>query len=412
MTFLAPAYFIAACFAAAGVVALHFLVTREPRTSVFPTVRFVPQAQVRSFSLALKLTDIPLLLLRVAIVLLIGAALAQPRIPPISKDVTRIVAVDVSRAVRKDSDWRTLVREHTANADVIVALGATAAEVSPEQLDTMLVNPSTRAESSGDRGSLSAGLVASLRAASRIRDRADSLELVLVSPLVEEERDAATLPIRALWPGGITVVRAAAAQRASASEEAERPKVEWAESAESRLWMERPRVETIGGVRAGDATLIYPFERRWRLKQPLDSSTHVIARWIDGEPAAVQHSAAGAQGGCVRSIGFSLPTVGDTTLRPDFVRFLRRLEDRCGASPDVTPLPPQFVSTLEGTTGLAPSSAVAPPVRQTTPLVPWLLLAALVVLALEYPMRRLSTRRRTAASGSAQEEPAGLKAAA
>lgn len=398
MMFLAPGYFIAACVVAAAVVALHFLETRDPRTSVFPTVRFVPQAQVRSFAPVLRLTDVLLLLLRVAIVLLLGAALAQPHVPLISKEVARIVVVDVSRAVKKDDSWRALVREQAADAAAIVTFGATAREIRLQQLETMLGSPATSAESAQERGSLSAGLIASLRAASRLRDRAESVELLLVSPLVEEELDEATLRIRALWPGGMTIRRVAAApaQAPLGESEATVPQVEWAEAGDSAFWVARSRSDTIGGVRAGDATLIHSFERRWQLKQPLEANTRVIARWIDGEPAAIEQTT-GAQNPCVRSIAFFLPRVGDAGLRPDFVRFVRGLEAPCGESRDPTPLGTQLVAALEGTENPALSASVAAPVRQMTPPVPWLLLAALALLALEYPVRKLSRPRPPAA---------------
>lgn len=47
MIFLAPVYLVAAGAVAAGVVALHFLSTREPDTDLLPTVRFIPDVPCR-----------------------------------------------------------------------------------------------------------------------------------------------------------------------------------------------------------------------------------------------------------------------------------------------------------------------------------------------------------------------------
>ena len=58
MTLLAPAYFFAALAVAAAVVALHFIVTREPRTAPLPTARFVPDRAVRAQSRAIQLQDL------------------------------------------------------------------------------------------------------------------------------------------------------------------------------------------------------------------------------------------------------------------------------------------------------------------------------------------------------------------
>src|SRR5205085_10979063 len=57
------------------------------------------------------------------------------------------------------------------------------------------------------KGSVSAALIAAIRAAPAFRDRADSLELVIVSPFTERSFDAATAPIRRLWPGRARLVR-------------------------------------------------------------------------------------------------------------------------------------------------------------------------------------------------------------
>ena len=384
MSLLFPGFLIAAGVAATTVVALHFLVTSEPRTGVFPTVRFLPQAKVRSTAVAIKFTDIALMMLRVAAILLIGLALAQPHVAVSKTRVARIVIVDTSRGVERDVAWKHLVRELVAGAAATIAFSDTSREIEPEGLERVLDAPSVM------RGSLSAAMIVAMRTAARVRESADKIELVLISPLLQEESDAATSSLRALWPGGITVVQVKSARPASAdgASSEPRPQIEWAETG-SRFWEKRSEVQAVGGIRAGDSTLIFPFSREWRLRT-LGGSPKIFARWIDGEPAAVEIAAAE---GCLRSIGFKMPEVGDTALRPDFVRFLHRLSLPCGEALDLSPLGVQFVSQLAGDGKPVTSSTVSPPTRRATSLSLWMLCAAALLLLLEYPLRSWSASR-------------------
>jgi len=229
---------------------------------------------------------------------------------------------------------------------------------------------------------------------------ADSVEIVVVSPFVQEETDAATAAVRALLPGALRTVRVAAAPSGIAAGTTQRvPSIEWADSGATALWVARTATDTIGAVRAGDVVLVSPFVRRWRLELGPDSlsdeTTRVYARWADGEPAAVERTI-GAD--CVRSLGISMPTSGDVVLRPEFERFFAALAAPCVAPHDFTPLSPAVMSALRGPEQLAPASALSPRATHMTPLVPWLLGAALALALLE-----LVVRRRGAGTTSADE---------
>ena len=180
-----------------------------------------------------------------------------------------------------------------------------------------------------------------------------------------------------------------------------RVRVEWADSAASELWTERETPDTIAGVRANDAVMVYPFERRWRpaAETPAALSTggqpptgptedtRVYARWMDGEPAALERATAD---GCLRSIAIPLPTEGDAILRPAFQRFLAGLDAPCGEPGDPTPLPDDFLTAFAGDGPLAPASEIGRQVKRVTPAVPWILaLALLVALAEHWARRRL-----------------------
>lgn len=424
MIFLAPAFLVAAGIVAAGVVALHFLSTREPDTELLPTVRFVPKVPVQASTITLRFTDLWLLVLRVLLILLLGAALARPLIHPFAEPVSRIAVVDVSRAVGSPVELADSARGYVDGAAAVVFFDEEAREITAGAADSL---DAMRSDTEWDRtvrGSLSTALVGAMRIASRLRDGADSLQLVVISPFVQEERDAATAEIRALWPGRIDVVRVAGAPMAggtttiaptgddsgAAAPSPSRPtggrrveRVEWADSGATGLWAARETPDTIGGVRAGDAVMVYPFVRRWQPaadadvatygEQPVDSGqavggggrTRVYARWMDGEPAAFERATAE---GCVRSIAIPLPSEGDAILRPDFQRFLAGLEDPCGEPAGFFPLSDEFLAALQGGGPLAPASEVARQTRRVTPAVPWILGFALAVALAELWLRR------------------------
>jgi hypothetical protein len=388
--FLIPGFLYAAGAVAAGVIALHFLVTEQPKSDVLPTVRFFPDVVARSTSVTLRPSDLWLLLLRVLTILLIGAAFAQPRFTPGHHPVARIVVVDLSRAVGNRTELADSARPYLSGAVAAVVFADQALEVAPSIVADSLDASASGAEAKRARGALTPALIAALRAASRVRESADSVEIVVVSPFVQEEADAATTTVRALLPGALRTVRVAAAPSAAASGVTARaPSIEWADSGATALWAPRAAVDTIGAVRAGDVVLVSPFVRRWRLELGPDSltdeSTRVYARWADGEPAAVERTI-GAD--CIRSLGISMPTTGDVVLRPEFEGFLAALETPCNAAHDFTPLAPAFMAAMQGPDQLAPASALQPRATHMTPLVPWLLAGALVLALLELVVRR------------------------
>jgi hypothetical protein len=396
ISFLHPGFLYAAFGVAAGIVALHFLVTEQPRTGMLPTVRFFPDLPARATTLTLRLSDLLLLAMRVLTALLVGAAFAQPRINPTHRIVARIVAVDLSDgsgSIREVRDSALAYIGDSEKAAAVVLFDSVAREVDVGQAVDSLRDLADGATARRPPGSISPALIASLRVASRVRERADSVEIVLVSPLVTAEHDAATLVVRSSFPGRIRLVRVAPDTTRVDMEQ--RVRVEWADSAVSTVWVRLERIDTVGAVDAtlGGATsvLVFPFERRWRLASAATGATRVVARWMDGEPAAVEALAGGE---CLRSIGFALPTVGDIMLRSQFVRFGESLAKPCtpaGSAADRTPLPADFVRALQGPRQRAPAAAIAPRVTRMTPLVPWLLVAALLVALTELWVRRRQT---------------------
>ncbi|HEX4681993.1 MAG TPA: BatA domain-containing protein, partial [Gemmatimonadaceae bacterium] len=203
MTFLAPGYLFASIAVAAVIVGLHFIVTQQPRASILPTARFVPDTRATTIAPANWPSDLLLLLLRLLTILAAGTALARPVLRPGRQPSARVVLVDVSRAAMDSVAFRDSVRANYRQGDALAVFDSVARVVTGNVGDSIAhLAPTQR------RGNLGAALISAMRAGSTLRDRADSLDLVIVSPFAREELNAATDSIRRLWTGRARLVRA------------------------------------------------------------------------------------------------------------------------------------------------------------------------------------------------------------
>lgn len=456
MTVLAPAFLLAAGLVAAAVVAIHFIVTREPRTVPLPTARFAPVRPVRTRARRLRLQDLLLMLLRVLAILAVGAGLAQPVLEPPRRALARIVLVDRSRAVADPGEVADSARALFREGDAVVLFDSTATPVRTGVLDSL----ATLARSPV-RGRLSAALIVALRTASEMRERADSFELAIISPFAAEEADLATDSIRALWPGGVRLVRVAARADSAAPAavafdgEADdplrfalanpRPAADtassnvlvvrgapdaadsaWAANGARALvhwpatharaddaaapavpppWTARAAPDSVGGLAAGDAVVVAPFER-WAeydegaaARAAGEGAGRVVARWADGEPAAIEvpHGA-----GCIRTVMVGVPARGDLVLQPRFTRLAAVLTGRCGGPVQAGALDSSRLASLAGqpATWRAAGSALPRPEVIRSTLAPWLFAAALgFALAALVVQRRVAGHARASGAG-------------
>lgn len=386
MTFLFPGFLMAAGAVSLGVVVLHLLITQQPKSEDLPTVRFVPDVPARSTSLAIKPSDLWLLLLRIIAIMLIGAAFAQPRLTPAHQSVARIVVVDASRSVGNLQELVDSARVYTAGAAAIVFSDSVAYEVDPVSIGDSLASLAGRS-TSVRRSSLTPALITAMRAGARVREQADSIEMVVISPFVGESRDAALGSVRELWPGSIRPVYVTAASGGDAA--ALPAEIVWVDGTNSDLWEAREQVDTVGAVRADDVVLVSSFTRNYQLRSDLDSNSRVFARWLDGEPAGVETI---TPTGCVRSLALTMPSGGDVAMRPDFIRLQSKFSEPCGQNRDFTALSDDAMLEISGPAHLASVSDVNPKVTKMTPLVPWLLAAALVLALFELWYRRYIER--------------------
>lgn len=413
MTWLVPSALAIAGVAALVTVALHFIARSRPVAEPLPTARFIPDRAIHARTRSIALSDMLLLLLRVAAVSLVGAAVAGPVLST-SGHVQRIVVADVSRSVGDLGAVRDSARAYLRPGDQLIAFDSSAVRTGGS-IDSLVLSDA--------RGSLSAALSAATRAAVRAAARADSFEVILVTPLAEEELDAATERIRASWPGRIRVIptRAASGTSSPLAIDVRAPAndavaaglsliapnattpwlrvvrgattsddsawarahghvlVHWPANDSSADWPHRVTIDAIGGITANGATLVARFPRLWALQGP------AVARWADGEPAAVERPIGD---GCMRDVSLLIDDASDVALRAPFRRFARELLSPCGGRRDLAPLNAAFVASLAGNGALAAASALRDTANDASRWTPWLLAMAAVLLIAELSIRR------------------------
>jgi hypothetical protein len=418
MSVLLPSALAVGALAVAALIAAHFITRSRPRPEPLPTARFIPDRPLRARARTLSLDDVPLLLLRIAALTALTLAVAAPVRSAARGRIVRVVAVDRSRSLAAPSEVRDSVAAIARAGDVVIVFDSAASLASGRGLDSLVALPV--------RGSLSTALAASIGMAARITSQSDSIELVVVSPFSTEELDEATMRIRRTWPGRLRLapVRSGAPRpfdsgvEASASNEdpviaalalaglrgaAKAPirlvrttpsandtvwardsghvLVHWPATVASAAWPSRARPDTVGAVTAA-STIVGRFPRVWSAESLIGRP---IARWIDGEPAAVER-ATGA--GCVRDVAILVDPAGDLPLRPAFREFLQSLLTPCGGPRAFAPLARGTLDSLAGTGPLVPASAVRDPHERSSPWTAWLLGAGALLLIVELGPRR------------------------
>ena len=187
------------------------------------------------------------------------------------------------------------------------------------------------------------------------------------------------------------IVRGAAmsAEDSASMTSGDRALVLWPPSERPRYAIARVPPDLSGGVLSGEARVVSAFQRRWTFPADSVRGIRVIARWADGQPAAVERKM-GA--GCLRSVAIPVPVAGDLVIRPEFVQLVAAVAAPCGEklSPDVLPAP--VVASLSGTGRLATGSAFAARDDLASPLAPWLFGIALAAAIGELLARRLNRR--------------------
>ncbi|GLC25867.1 BatA domain-containing protein [Roseisolibacter agri] len=442
VTLLAPWGLAAGVAVAAALVALHAITVGRPRPSWLPTARFAPERAPRAVRRLSRPTDLLVLALRLLAALLAGLALARPVRTPPRAAVARLIVADRSRTADASS-IASAVRALARPGDVVLPFDAApgAPLTWTPGVDSAAwsraLDSAVAAKAPDARGSLSAALIAARRAAPTLAAGADSLALVVVSPLARETVDAATLAVRAVWTGRARIVTVPSSARADSTRAAAPLRValrdaprddalaaalalsgiarddtasvrltrvrateadlEWARGA-GHVLVEWPAdgaptgarattADTAYGLVAGEHAVVAPFARA---VAPDTAGARVIAWWADARAAALER-ALGA--GCTRAVAVAVPQVGDVALGSAFRALLPALLASCGEARDASPLSAADVARLAGTGPLlvaAPLRAMPGGARDT--LGAALLGAAAALLLLELPLRRRARR--------------------
>ena len=115
-------------------------------------------------------------------------------------------------------------------------------------------------------------------------------------------------------------------------------------------------------------------------------SGRVVARWVNGDVAAREST---LRSGCVRTIGFDVPDIGDFVLSPSFQRLVSELVGPCGGRRVDGVVADSVIATLAALPGVAVRSPV--PDESRAPNHP---AAALMTLAVLLGIVELAARRR------------------
>jgi hypothetical protein len=414
MSWLLSSALVITGVAAMALIAAHFIARDRPVAEPLPTARFIPDRRIHARTTSIALSDLLLLALRVAAIAAIGVGIAGPIIAGARGRVARIVLADRSRGVMSLDEVRDSVRAAGA-ADVVLAFDSSARTLTGQAIDSV--------GRSGAIGSLSAALAAAHGVAGSLAAHADSIEIALVSPTSIEEIDAATSSIRALWPGRIQVLRvrpetastAASAgvelprdaddpvvaglsvlprdvgvsvrvvrARLSAADsawgrEAAHVLVHWPSADSEADWPKRPSIDAIGGVASASGAIVARLPRLWTV------TGRAVARWADGEPAAVERSF-GA--GCIRDVAVIVDPASDVTLHAPFADFSRALLGPCGGAHAFAPADSVTLSMLSGSGSLAPARVFRGSADESSRFTPWLLALGAALLLVELAVRR------------------------
>ncbi len=450
--FALPWLFGAGVLGAATITALHFLSVRRPPELLLPTARFLEEGRVRAVSRSAQPSDLLLLLLRVAALLLASAAFAVPQWVSRSHRVARLIVAD--GAMRKDSV--ALLQGYDAN-------GASNMLTRFVWTDSVDVTGAP----SGLRAELSAALPIAVRAATALSaelNDVDSIALHVVAPSSVSANAESWRVWRAVWPGAvhvrqggtilvpakpvlrfdgvgaddalrsafstrfaesaprqpgrasqaatrnIVVRRATSAATAAADTSVGAATIVWPESGAPNGW--QPMRDTVGAVAAHGRALVASWARASRPSDEALRGARPIAWWSDGAVAATERANGN---GCSRDVGIVVPPSSDILLDANADGLMAALTAPCASTLANWAAIPASILTdrLDRTRGAAAAasyfrSAELLGVRSTPGwLAPTLLAIGMILLLVEWFVR---ARGREAASTREDSRRAGVVA--
>lgn len=422
-------------------VVLHFLSVRRPPVMMLPTMRFLPNRAVRAVSRSARPSDLLLMLMRAAALLLIGVALAGVTWKGTGVKHGRIVVLqrgageDIALAQRAVTDaMRGAFTGDTVTRMVVIDSATrvlSSAQSRAFKADTLTAVARSRFDNSVATPTLSAALLAGIRAASAVvreERTVEEVDLVIAAPFTRASIDAAMPEARAMWNGTIRLVDThASVPQVSEADSAmtargvmfagERPNDAvafafaargWAVAANSNTARFAPLVsgqpivlewpasgvpsgwtattpDTIGAVVARGRALVFPFVRSAQIPETISKQGRAVAWWSDGQIAAIEIPTANS---CTRHVGVSIPASSDVLQGQGARSLLLALSGPCGGEAGAEPsLSAGALHELEGAGNLAPARAFRSSTVVRTPWAAFLLVLALALLVAEWWLR-------------------------
>ncbi len=400
MTWLLPWALVAGGLGMLGVVTAHLLSRQRPRALALATARFLPSGMLEATTLQRVPMDRWWMLLRVLILALLAAGVAQPVFTG-SRVPSRTVLL-LDRTLPASAQQRALAT--LAATDVVIAFDSVATLV-PRSTVPVVTRSASLSSALGRlvrvRDSLAAGATTTrVHIASRFASRT-------VDPITESVRALIpdsihvlpiTVPLDALSPRGAVTVHATADDPiaatalllgdsvASASTIIERGSAltpddsAAASSGATVLWWPArvaTREPALQGVTVGAQTWLAPMERD---SSDMAISGRAVGWWADGQ-VAMRESRIG--NGCLLHFRAALPAAGDQSLSLSAQAWLAAVLTSCDVDTHIA-VAPAWLSPRPAKRGVVATRAAL-----TSQSAPWLIVAALMLAAAELLLRRL-----------------------
>ena len=406
-----PWVFGAALLGALIVVGLHLLSVRRPSELWLPTARFLPERDVRAVSRTRRPSDLFLLLLRVAVLLIAGFAVARPTWHPMTTSTVSLVVA--AAGVGRDS------------AALVRAVGLTG---SAARIEVIVPDDSMRI------GQAAVVFPLAWRAAARAAAREaalDSFDLRVVVPFVPD--DSSSLDGRSWhawldsWPGRVTIVAGAPnaensrrvisrvdrgdalgviddddpvlaafawyASRVVVGGARDSVTIHWPRDGQPRGWRAERRDTTASALTLGGRALLH----RWHVAAMIDAmppNARAIAWWSDGRVAALERRIGAV---CERDVAIPMDATdaADDVLLSDaakvlFDRLLAPCERREAVAMSTLSLHSTRVGPMAAASAFRTASDVMHDARRGSWFVPVLLTLALVLVLTESVVRARS----------------------
>jgi hypothetical protein len=223
LTLALPAFLVAGALAMLVPLALHLIRRRPPLRAPLPTARFLVEDPRNAVRVS-RPTDLPLLLLRMLLLLLLGFALARPAWIPAPRGTSTVVLLDRGAAMQ-GAGWSAALGE--ARRSLLGADGEARGElvlfdtsavrigrnrITPALFDSLLAAGAT------DRPADYAAALRAIPASARELRGADSVRVRMISALADGGWTPGLAPLRrAAWPGALDLARVPLARAAADS---------------------------------------------------------------------------------------------------------------------------------------------------------------------------------------------------